>query len=41
MDITAVTDAIALGVIAAATLGAVVLAFTAGIKNWKRLRAAS
>jgi len=41
MAVTDVTDLIALGVTAAATLGLAVLVFTAGIKNWKRLRSAS
>jgi len=41
MDVTSVTDLITLGVAAAATLGLAILVFTAGIKNWKRLRSAS
>jgi len=41
MDVTGVTDLITLGVTAAGVLGLAVLLFTAGIKNWKRLRGAS
>ena len=38
MDITAVLAEIALGVVAIAAIGGLVLAVEAGIKNWKRVR---
>jgi len=41
MDISSIETVIGLGVAAAATLGLAVLAFTAGLKMWKRLRGAS